>query len=187
MTEHSSMHMRVVNKVNFVFSWCSRFHLSSSVGFPGQYHLFWIGYEIHPFSPLLKTKKNIILIMILVQSLSRVRLLGTPWTALPCPLPTPGAYSNSCPFSQWCHPIISSYVAPFSSCLQSFPAPGCLPLSQFFTSSGQSIGVSASASVFPVNIQDWFPLGLIGLISLQSKGLSRVFSNTTSQKHHFGT
>ena len=100
----------------------------------------------------------------------------------PCPSPTPGVYSNSCPLSQWCHPTISSSVVPFSSCLQSFPASGLFHC-QFFTSGGQSIG--ASASVLPMNIQDWFPLGLSGWISLQSKGLSRVFSNTTVQKHQF--
>ena len=95
---------------------------------------------------------------------------------LPCPSPTPGACSNSCPLSWWCHPTISSSVIPFFSCLQSFPASGSYPMSQFFTSGGQSIGASASASVLPMNIQDWFPLGLTSLISLQSKGLSRVFS-----------
>ena len=103
----------------------------------------------------------------------------------PCPSPTPGASSNTCPSIWWCHPTISSSVVPFSSCLQSFPASGSFPMSQFFTSGGQSIGVSASASVLPMNIQDWFPLGLTGFISLQSKGLSRVFSNTTVQKHQF--
>ena len=103
----------------------------------------------------------------------------------PCPSPTPGVHSNSCPSSRWCHPIISSSVVPFSSCLQSFPASRSFPISQFFTSGGQSIGVSASPSVLPMNIQDWFPLGLTGWISLQSKGLSRVFSNTTVQKHQF--
>ena len=90
----------------------------------------------------------------------------------PCPSPTPGVYSNSCPLSRWCHPTISSSVIPFSSCLQSFPASG-----QFFASGGQSIRASASASVLPINIQDWFPLGWTGWISLQSKGLSKVFSN----------
>ena len=104
---------------------------------------------------------------------------GLQHTRLPCPSPTPGACSNSCPSSQWCHPTISSSVIPFSSCIQSFPASGSFPVSEFFTSSGQNIGVSASASVLPMNIQDWFPWGLTGLISLQSKGLSRVFSNTT--------
>ena len=101
----------------------------------------------------------------------------------PCPSPTPGACSNSCPLNRWCHPTISFSVVPFSSCFQSFPASGSFPMSQFFASSGQNIGVSASA--FPMNIQDWFPLGLTGWISLQSRGLSRVFSNTTVQKHQF--
>ena len=99
--------------------------------------------------------------------------------------PTPRACSNSCPWSWWCHPTISSSVIPFSFCLQSFPASGSFPMIQFFASVGQSIGASASASVLPMNIQDWFPLGWTGLISLQSKGLWRVFSNTTVQKHQF--
>ena len=103
----------------------------------------------------------------------------------PCPSPTPGVYSNSCPLSRWCHPTISSSVVPFSSCLQSSPATGSFKMSQFFTSGGQSIGVSASESVLLMNIQDWFPLGWTGLISLQSKRLLRVFSNTTVQKHQF--
>ena len=110
---------------------------------------------------------------------------GLQHARLPCPSPTPRSYSNSCPLSQGCHPAISSSVVPFSSHLQSFPAPGSFQISQFFTSSGQSIGISASASVLPVNIQDWFPLGWTGWISLQSKGHSRVFSNTTVQKHQF--
>ena len=95
-------------------------------------------------------------------------------TRPPCPSPTPGAYSNSCPLSRWCHPIISFSVVPFSSCLQSLPASGSFQMSQFFASGGQSTGASASASVLPMNIQDWFPLGLTGWISFQSKGLSRV-------------
>ena len=99
----------------------------------------------------------------------------------PCPSPTPRVYSNSCPFSQWCHPAISSSVIPFSSCPQSLPVSESFPMSQFFTWGGQSIGVSALASVFPMNTQDWFPLEWTGWISLQSKGLSRVFSNTTVQ------
>ena len=103
----------------------------------------------------------------------------------PCPSPTSAVYRNSCPWCQWCHPTISSSVIPSSSCSQSFPASGTFPMSQFFTSGGQSIGVSASASVLQMNIQDWFPLGWTGWISLQSKGLSRVFSNTTVQKHQF--
>ena len=106
-------------------------------------------------------------------------------TRFPCPSPTPRAYTNSCPLSRWCHPTISSSVIPFSSHLQSFPASGSFPMNQFFASGGQRIGVSASASVLPMNIQDWFPLGWIGWISLQSKGLSRVFSNTTVRKQPF--
>ena len=106
---------------------------------------------------------------------------GLQHTRPPCPSPTPRDYSNSCPLSWWCHPTISSSVVPFSSRLQSFPASGSFLMSQLFTSGGQSIG--ASASVLPMNIQDWFPLGWTGWISLQSKGLSRVFSNTTVQKH----
>ena len=110
---------------------------------------------------------------------------GLQHARLPCPSLTPRAYSNSCPSCQWGHPTISSSVVPFSSRLQSFPASGSLPMSQFFTSGGQSTGVSALGSVLPMNIQDWFPLRLTGWISLQSKGLSRVFSNTTVQKHQF--
>ena len=103
----------------------------------------------------------------------------------PCPSPTPRVYSNSCPLSQWRHPTISPSVVPFSSHLRSFPASGSFPMSQFFTTGSQSIWVSASASVLPTNIQDWFPLGWTGWISLQSKGVARVFSNTTVQKHQF--
>ena len=103
----------------------------------------------------------------------------------PWPSPTPRVYSNSCPLSWWCHPTISSSVIPFSSCPLSLPASGSFPMSQLFIWGGQSIGVSALASVLPMNIQDWFPLGWTGWISLQSKGLSRVFSNTTVQKHQF--
>ena len=107
---------------------------------------------------------------------------GLQHTRPPCPSPAPGVYSISRPSSQWCHPAISSSVVPFSSCPQSFPASGSFPMSKFFTSGGQSIGVSASALVLPVNIQDWFPLGWTGWISLQSKRLSRVFSNHHSSK-----
>ena len=110
---------------------------------------------------------------------------GLQHARLPCPSPTPRACWNSCPSSWWCHPTISFSVVPFSFCLQSFPASGSFPVSQFFTSGGQSIRVSASASILPVNIPDWFPLGWTGWISLQSKGFSRVFSNTTVQKHQF--
>ena len=103
----------------------------------------------------------------------------------PCPSPTPWVHSNPCPSSQWCHPAISSSVIPFSSCPQSLSASGSFPMSQLFPWGGQSTGVSASASVLPMNTQDWSPLGWTGWISLQSKGLSRVFSNTPVQKHQF--
>ena len=106
-------------------------------------------------------------------------------TRPPCLSPTPGAYPNSCPLSRWCYPTISPSVVPFSSCLQSFPASRAFQMNQLFTSGGQRIGVSASASVLPTNIQDWLPLGWTGWISLQSTGLSRVFSNTTVQKYQF--
>ena len=110
---------------------------------------------------------------------------GLQHARLPCPWPTLGAYSNSCPLSRWCYSTISSSVVPFSSHFQSFPASGSFPMSQFFTSGGQSIGVSASASVLPMNTQDWSPLGWTGWISLQSKRHSGIFSNTTVQKHQF--
>ena len=102
-----------------------------------------------------------------------------------CPSPTPGVYPNSCPLNRWCHPTISSSVVPFSSCLQSFPASGSFQMSQLFASCGQSTGVSASTSDLPMNTQDWSPLEWTGWISLQSRELSRVFSNTTVQKHQF--
>ena len=104
---------------------------------------------------------------------------------LPCPSPTPAAYSNSCSWNRWCHPTISSSVIPFSSHLLSFPASGSFQMSQFFAAGSQNVEVSASASVLPVNIQDWYPLGWTGWISLQFKELSRVFSNTTVRKHQF--
>ena len=133
---------------------------------------------------------NVACLFSLVQSSCLVvsdslRLRGLQHTRLPCPSLSPRACSNSCPLNRRCHPTILSSVVPFSSFLQSFPSSGSFPMSQFFTSGGQSIGVSASASVLPMNIQDWSPLGWTGLISLQSKGLSRVFSNTTVQKHQF--
>ena len=106
-------------------------------------------------------------------------------TRAPCPSPTPGVCPNSCPLSRWCHPTILSSVVPFSSCPQSVPASGSSQMSQFFASGGQSIGVSASTSILPMKTQDWSPLWWTGWISLQSKGLSRVFSNTTVQKHQF--
>ena len=105
----------------------------------------------------------------------------------PCPSPAPGVQSDSHPSSQWCHPAISFSVAPFFSCPQSLPASGSFPVCQLFASGGQTIGASASVSVLPMNIQDWFPLGWTGWITLQSKGLSRVFSSTTVQKHQFSS
>ena len=125
-----------------------------------------------------------------VQSFSRVQLFvthGQQHVRLPCPLPTPGACSNSYPLRWWCHPTILSSVIPFSSHLQSFPASGSFQMSQLFASGGQSMGVSAWTSILLMNIQDWFPFGWTSWISLQSKGLSRVFSNTTVQKHQFST
>ena len=123
-----------------------------------------------------------------VQSLNHVWILEPhePQHARPpCPSPTPRVYSNSWPLSRWYHPTISPLVVPFSSCLQSFPASGSFPMSLFFILGGQSIGVSASASVLLMNIPGWFPLGWTGWISLLSKGISRVLSNTTVQKHQF--
>ena len=124
-----------------------------------------------------------------VQSLSRVRLFVTPWTAArqaSCPSPTPRACSNSCPLSRWCHPTISSSVTPFSSCPQCFPTSGSFPMSRFFTSGGQSIGASALASVSPMNIQDWFPLGLTHSISLLSKDATPVDEQPTPNINHSG-
>ena len=119
--------------------------------------------------------------VIVIQLLSYIQLWphGLQHARLPCPSPSPRVCSNSCPLSLWCHPVISSSVTPFFSCPQSFPVSGSFPLSQLFTSDGQSMGASASASALPRNIQGWFPLGLTGLISLLSKWLLRVFSSTT--------
>ena len=123
-----------------------------------------------------------------VQSFSCVPLFTTPWTTThqaSLSITNSQVHPNPCPLNRWCHPTISSSVIPFSSCPQSFPVSGSFQMSQLFTSGGQSIGVSASTSVLPMNNQDWSPLGWTGWISLQSKGLSRVFSNTTVQKHQF--
>ena len=129
-----------------------------------------------------------LMVIVVVQSLSLT--LCDPMdcrtrTGFPGPSLSPRVDSNSCPLSQWCHPIISSSVIPFSSCLQSFPASGSFPMSQLFASGGKRIGASAAAAVLPMNIQDWFLLGLTGLISFQFKGLSRVLFNTTVQKYQF--
>ena len=129
--------------------------------------------------------------IISIQSLNPVQFFATPQflqllhSRPPCPSPTPGVHPNPCSLSWWCHPIISSSIIPFSSCPQSFPASMSFLMSQLFASGGQNMGVSASASFCPRNIQDWFPLGWTGWISLLSKGLSRVFSNTRVQKHQF--
>ena len=120
-----------------------------------------------------------------IQSCSTLWPHGLQLARLPCPSRSPRACSNSCPLTRWCHPTISSFVISFASCHLSFPASGYFPMSRLFASGGQSIGASASASVLPVNIQGWFPLELTGLISLQSKGLSRVFSSATVWRHQF--
>ena len=138
-----------------------------------------------------ETNNNGLGIMLLLLSRSVAQLCLTLWGPVGCNtpgfpvLPSPGVCSNSRPLSRWCYPTISSSVIPFSSCLQSFPASGSFLMSWLFISGGQSIGASASASVLPVTIQGWFPLGLTGLISLQSKALSRIFSSTPFQKHQF--
>ena len=147
-----------------------------------------LGEALSPFSYLYCACLFVGLFVTVVQLLRLVRHFVTPWTAA-CQVsllsPSPRICSNSCPLSRWCHPTFSSSVVPFSSCLQSCPASGSFPMSQLFVSGGQSFGVSASASVLPVNTQDWFPLGWTGWISLLTKGLSGVFSNTTIQKHQF--
>ena len=147
----------------------------------------WGSVSIVPHYPLWLTPMwSVIIIQIsCFVMFDTLQPLGLQHARLPCPSPTPGAYSNLWPSSWWCHPTISSTVVPFSFCFQSFPASRSFQMSQFFTLGGQSIGVSASASVLPVNIQERFSLGLTDWISLQSKGLSRVFSNTTVQKHQF--
>ena len=148
----------------------------------------WVHYPLWPWKAVTTENHWCLNKRILLFNRSVISYTATPCTAAPqvhCPSPAPGAGSNSCPSSQWCHSTISSSVVPFSSCFQSFPASGSFPVSQLFASGGQSIGVSASASVLPMNIQDWSPLGWTGWISLQFKGLSRVFSNTTIPKHQF--
>ena len=134
----------------------------------------------------MRTFKVYSLLLLFIHSvvLSSLWSYGLQQARPPCPSPTPGTCSNSCPLSQWCHPTISSSVVHYS-CFQSFPGSGSFLMSWFFISSGQINEASASASVLPMDIQDWFPLGLTGLISLQSKGLSRVFFNTSVQKHQF--
>ena len=138
------------------------------------------------FSPLFTTFENNAQFSSVAQLCpSLLRPHGLQHARPPCPSSTPRVYPNPCPLSRWCHPTISSSFVPFSSCPQSFPASGSFQMSQLFASGDQSIGISASTSILPMNTQDWCPLGWTGWIFLQSKGLSRVFSNTTVQKHQF--
>ena len=153
-------------KFHYSFLWLSKFHCVSI------YTSLCVCIYMYQFSSV-------------AQLCPTLQPQGMQYARPPCPSPTPGIYSNSRPSSRWCHATISSSAIPFSSRLQSFPASGSFQMSQFFPSVGQSIGVSASASVLSMNIQDWFPLGWTGWISLQSKGFSRVSSNTTVQKHQF--
>ena len=143
----------------------------------GVYFASMNRYYSHPYCRLLLFTGKVVSDSLRPHKLQHARL--------PCPSLSSSVCSNSCPLSQWCHPIIFSSVTPFSSCPQSFPASGCFPVSQLFASGGQNIGVSALASALPMNIQGWLPLGFTGLISLQFKWLSRVFSSTTVRKHQF--
>ena len=142
-----------------------------------------VDWLLHTTPVLSFNKQHSVHLSSVAQSCLNLQPQGLQHSRPPCPSPSPGVYSKSYPLSQWCHPIISFSVVPFSSHLQSFSASGSLKMSQFFTSGGQSFGVSTSASVLPMNSQGWFPSGWMGWISLQSKELSRVFSNTTVQKH----
>ena len=149
-------------------------------------HANCLPYEPHILFVFFPPSPQLLLLEFSSLQLSRVWLchpMNRSMAGLPCPSHIPGAYSDSCPSSRWCHPAIWCSAVPFSSCPQSLPASRTFPMSQLFGWGGQSIGVSASASVLPVNTQDWSPLGWTGWISLQSKGLSAVFSNTTVQKH----
>ena len=163
------------SKIKFITRWKLTFTIESKFGYGRNLHsiLCTVRSQIHSVQFSCSVMSN---------SLWPHRLQHT---RLPCPSPASEVYSNSCPLSQWCHSTISSSVFPFSSHLQSFPASGSFQMSQFFTSGGQSTGVSASASVLLMNTQGWSPLGWTGWISLQSKGLSSIFSNTTVQKHQF--
>ena len=166
---------------------------------PRDYHIKWIklekerqiSYHLYVESikiiqmNLITKHKHSVQVSLVAQLCLTLQPHGLQHTRPSCPSPTPRVYSNSCPLNLWCHPTISSSVIPFSSCLQSFPVSGSFQMIQFFASGSQSIGVSASPSILPMDIQDWFPLEWTGWISLQSKGLSRAFSNTTVQKHQF--
>ena len=153
-----------------------------------QVHVHWISDATQPSHPLLPSSfcfRSFPASGFLQWVVSSLQLHRLQHSRLPCPLLSPRVCSSSCPLSQWCHLTILSSVTPFSLCLQCFSASGSFPMSWLFASGGQSIGVSVSASVLPVNIQDWFPLGLTGWISLLSKGLSRVFSSNTIWRHQF--
>jgi len=162
--------------------WSSECHQDSDIGSPPSFcTLDNLLPEAHPIS---HHTVNSTKLFSSVQSLGCVQLFADtecPWTAAPCPSPTPRGYSNSCPLSRWCHPTISSSIVPLFSCLQSFPASGSFPVSQFFAAGGQSIGVSASALILPMNIQDWSPLGWAGWNSLQSKGLKSLLQHHSSK------
>ena len=149
------------------------------------HHGFWDGFLFPLISFLVKAETCDSVQFSCSVASDSLWLHETQHTRPPCPSPTPGVYSNPCPLSRWCHPTITSSVIPFSSCPQSFPASGSFQMSQLFPSRGQSIGVSASTSILPMNTQDWSPLGWTGCISLQCKGLSRIFSSTTVQNHQF--
>ena len=174
-----------IQSISLTLKWVSYFHMLSNLASIIMDHSVF-----SPFYSLIELSISNVTFFIFssVQSLRPVWLFVTPWTSArqaPCPSPTPRVHPNPCPLSRWCHPTISSSVIPFSSFPQSFPASESFPMSKLFASGGQNIAVSASTSVPPINTQDWSPLGWTGWISLQSKGLSRVFSNTTVQKHQF--
>ena len=166
-----------------------RIVVSCFLGLVAESLTIYSGFSVFIWSYISFVLDKLILPSVQLSSVSWVWLFATLWilqrSRPPSPSPTPRVYSDSCPSSWWCHPAISSSVIPFSSCPQSLPASGSFPVRQLFTWGGQSIGVSASASVLPMNIQDWSLLGWTSWIFLQSKGLSRVFSNTTVQKHQF--
>ena len=173
---------------NSLTAWESNKFVSIKPVFKLRMHINEYGPYLLPefIWPINKEAKKMILVHFSHSVMSdSLRTHGLQHTRPPCPSPTPRVYPNSCPTSWWCHPTILSSVISFTSCLQTFPASEYLPMSRLFESGSQSIGISASASLLPMNIQDWFPLGWTGLISLLSKGLSRVFSNITVQKHQF--
>ena len=181
LTVGFDLFLQVVHTEMLNFTW------TSDASETSMWHLLIWNFrlQLHPTLSTSILPGTLLLLFSLPVMSSSLGPHGLKHARLPCPSPTPTACSNSCPSSQWCYPTIWSSVVPFSSCLQFFPASGSFPMSQFFPSDRQSIDVSASASVLPTNIQDWFPLGLTGWISLQSKGLSRVFSNITVQKYQF--